>query len=121
MASLIGANVLGRRPRLGRPNRTTGAFATSYKTRVLPTFLTVVDDPTLKEVGGKRLVGNYGVDDGGVKAQPVTLVNSGMLVSYLVGREPIRDFPASNGHDRAGAGAFPSPSLGVLVVQRSDA
>jgi TldD protein len=121
IASLIGSNVLGRKPQLGRPNRTTGAFATSYKTRVLPTFLTVVDDPTLKEFGGKSLVGNYDVDDDGVKAQPVTVVNSGMLVSYLVGRQPIRDFPASNGHDRGGAGSFPSPSLGVLMVKSSDA
>jgi len=40
--------VLGRKPQLGRPNRTTGAFATSYKTRVLPNFITVIDDPTLK-------------------------------------------------------------------------
>jgi len=121
IASLIGSNVLGRKPQLGRPNRTTGAFATSYKTRVLPTFLTVVDDPTLKEFGGKSLVGNYDVDDDGVKAQPVTVVNNGMLVSYLVGRQPIRDFPASNGHDRGGAGSFPSPSLGVLMVKSSDA
>src|SRR6266852_2707332 len=47
--SLIGLNVLGQKPQLGKPNRTTGAFATSYKTRVLPNFLSVVDDPTLKE------------------------------------------------------------------------
>ncbi|MBV8513807.1 MAG: peptidase U62, partial [Acidobacteria bacterium] len=63
IASLIGANVLGRKPQLGRPNRTTGAFATSYKTRVLPTFLTVIDDPTMQEFDGKSLVGNYDVDD----------------------------------------------------------
>src|SRR5580658_5434218 len=121
IASLVGANVLGRKPQLGRPNRTTGAFATSYKTRVLPTFLTVIDDPSMKEFDGKSLVGSYEVDDDGVKAQPVTVVNNGLLVSYLVGRQPIRDFPASNGHDRGGAGSFPSPSLGVLVVKSSDA
>jgi TldD protein len=120
MASLVGTNVLGRRPQLGRPNRTTGAFATSYKTRVLPNFLTVVDDPTLKDFQGKSLVGNYDVDDDGVKAQPVTLVENGTLVNYLVGRQPIRDFPSSNGHGRAGAGAFPAPNLGVLVVKSSD-
>src|SRR5947208_16471178 len=49
VASLIGQNVVGRKPALGRPNRTTGAFATSYKARVLPNFLSVVDDPTLKD------------------------------------------------------------------------
>jgi TldD protein len=121
VASLVGVNVLGRKPQLGRPNRTTGAFATSYKTRVLPNFLTVIDDPTLKDFEGKSLVGNYEVDDDGVKAQPVTLVENGTLVNYLVGRQPIRDFPTSNGHGRAGAGTFPMPNLGVLVVKSSDA
>jgi TldD protein len=120
VASLVGSNVLGRKPQLGRPNRTTGAFATSYKTRVLPNFLTVIDDPTLKDFQGKSLVGNYAVDDDGVKAQPVTLVENGTLINYLVGRQPIRDFPASNGHGRAGAGTFPAPNLGILVVKSSD-
>jgi predicted Zn-dependent protease len=120
VASLIGYNVLGRKPPLGRPNRTTGAFATSYKMRVLPNFLTVVDDPTLKQFQGKSLVGTYPVDDDGVEAQPVTLIDQGTLVNYLVGRQPIRDFPSSNGHGRAGYGSFPSPNLGVLMVKSSE-
>jgi TldD protein len=121
VASLVGANVLGRKPQLGRPNRTTGAFATSYKTRVLPNFLTVIDDPTQKDFQGKSLVGNYDVDDDGVKAQPVTLIEKGTLVNYLVSRQPIRDFPSSNGHGRGGAGTVPTPNLGVLLVKSSDA
>jgi TldD protein len=121
VASLVGANVLGRKPQLGRPNRTTGAFATSYKTRVLPNFLTVIDDPTQKDFEGKSLVGNYDVDDDGVKAQPVTLIEKGTLVNYLVSRQPIRDFPSSNGHGRGGAGTVPTPNLGVLLVKSSDA
>src|SRR5260370_27914438 len=52
MASLIGQNVLGQKPQIGKPNRTTGAFATSYKARVLPTFLSVLADPTLKHFQG---------------------------------------------------------------------
>ena len=40
IASLVGSNVVGRKPQPGKPNRTVGAFATSYKTRVLPSFLT---------------------------------------------------------------------------------
>jgi predicted Zn-dependent protease len=121
VASLVGANVLGRKPQLGRPNRTVGAFATSLKTRVLPNFLSVVDDPTLHDFQGKSLVGTYEVDDDGVKAQPVTLVDNGTLVNYLVGRQPIRDFPSSNGHGRAGAGAYPAPNLGVLVLKSKEA
>jgi TldD protein len=121
IASLVGSNVLGRKPQLGRPNRTVGAFATSYKTRVLPNFLSIVDDPTLTDFQGKSLVGNYDVDADGVKAQRVTLVEKGTLVNYLVGRQPIRDFPVSNGHDRAGVGTLPAPTVGVLLVQSSDA
>jgi TldD protein len=121
VASLVGANVLGRKPQLGRPNRTVGAFATSFKTRVLPNFLTVVDDPTLRDFQGKSLVGTYEVDDDGVKAQPVTLVDNGTLINYLVGRQPIRDFPSSNGHGRAGTGTYPAPNLGVLLLKSKEA
>jgi TldD protein len=121
VSSLIGQNLLGQKPQLGKPNRTTGAFATSYKTRVLPNFLSVVDDPTLKDFQGKSLVGSYAVDSEGVKAQAVNTIENGMLANYLVGRQPIRDFPTSNGHGRAAPGSFPGPSLGVLVVKSSDA
>lgn len=120
-SSLIGANVLGRKTAPGRPNRTVGAFATSYKSRVLPQFLTVVDDPTAKEFQGHSLVGSYEVDSEGVRAAPVTLIDQGMLVNYLVGRQPIRDFPASNGHGRSAPGVFPQPGLGNLIVRPAQA
>ena len=119
VASLIGQNVLGQKPQLGRPNRTTGAFATSYKTRVLPTFLTVVDDPTMRDFQGKSLIGAYAMDSEAVKAEPVNVIENGMLTNYLVGRQPIRDFPSSNGHGRAAPGSFPGPSVGVLQVKSS--
>jgi predicted Zn-dependent protease len=120
VASLIGQNILGRKPQLGKPNRTVGAFATSYKTRVLPNFITIVDDPTLKDFEGKSLVGSYAVDSEGVKAQPVNVIENGTLSNYLVGRQPIRDFSSSNGHGRSAPGASPAPSLGVLVVKSSE-
>jgi TldD protein len=121
VASLIGNNILGRKPQLGAPNRTTGTFATSYKSRVLPPFLDVVDDPTLKEFQGKSLTGSYGVDSEGVKAQEVDIIQKGVLTNYLLGRQPIRDFPESNGHGRAAPAAPPTPSLGVLLVKSSEA
>jgi hypothetical protein len=121
MAGLIGGNVLGRKPQPGRPNRTTGAFATSYKTRVLPNFVTVVDDPSVKTFEGKTLLGSYEVDSEGVKAAPVTVVNQGMLTNYLIGRQPLRDLPVSNGHGRATPGGTPQPSLGVLLFKSSEA
>ena len=121
VATLIGQNVLGQKPQLGKPNRTTGAFATSYKTRVLPNFLTVVDDPTMKDFHGKSLVGSYAVDSEGVKAQAVNTIENGVLSNYLIGRQSIRDFPASNGHGRAAPGLIPGPSLGVLLVKSAEA
>jgi predicted Zn-dependent protease len=121
IASLVGSNVVGRKPQPGRPNRTVGAFATSYKTRVLPSFLTIIDDPTLKDFQGHSLVGSYDVDNEGVKAKTVNVIENGMLNNYLVGRQPVRDFPASNGHGRAAPGSFPSPSLGVLLLKSAEA
>jgi TldD protein len=118
--SLLGSNLVGRKPQLGKPNRTVGAFATSYKTRVLPTFATMVDDPSLKDFQGKSLVGSYDIDSEGVKAQTVTLVDSGSLTSYLIGREPIRDFTSSNGHGRAAPGAPPQPNPGVLIFKSAE-
>ena len=120
VASLIGLNLVGRKPQLGRPNRTIGAFATSYKGRVLPTFLSVVDDPTLQDFRGKSLIGSYMFDSEGVKAQSVEAIEKGILTNYLVGRQPLRDFPASNGHGRAAVGTPAGPNLGVLLLKSSE-
>lgn len=121
IASLVGSNVVGRKPQLGRPNRTVGAFATSYKTRVLPNFLSIIDDPTLKDFQGHSLVGSYDVDNEGVKAQSVNVIENGTLSNYLLGRQPVRDFPTSNGHGRAAPGSLPAPSLGVLLLKSAEA
>jgi TldD protein len=121
VASLIGNNVLGRKPQLGAPNRTTGIFATSFKSRILPSFIDVVDNPTLKEFDGKSLTGSYDVDSEGVKAQQVDLIEKGVLTNYLLGRQPIRDFPESNGHGRAAPASPPAPGLGVLLMKSAEA
>lgn len=118
MADLVGENILGRKPNLGQSARTTGAWSTNYKTRVLPDFLSVVDDPTIYSMEGKSLLGGYPVDDEGVKAERVSLIENGKLINYLMDREPIRDFPASNGHGRARVPANPpGPSIGNLIVK----
>jgi len=114
---MVGENVLGKRPKPGESARTVGDYASNYKSRVLPAFLSIEDDPTLKTFGGKTLIGSYHADDEGVPAAKVDLVEDGQLVSYLLGREPIRDFPESNGHGRAAPGQSASPGLGNLIVQ----
>jgi predicted Zn-dependent protease len=116
-ADLVGENILGHKPELGKNSRTTGAFVSSYKSRVLPDFLSVVDDPTIATYGGHALLGNYAIDDEGVPAQKVSVIEKGTLVNYVLGREPIRDFPTSNGHGRARVPTNPAgPSLGNLFV-----
>ena len=115
---LLGQNLLGVKPDLGQSARTKGALASSYKSRVLPEFLSVVDDPTLPSINGQDLIGTYEVDDEGVKGVRVSLIEDGRLVNYLLGREPIRDFPSSNGHGRAQLPQnYPGPSLGNLIVR----
>ena len=114
---LIAPNVLGKRPAPGRPARTTGAFASSLKGRVLPDFLSVVDDPTVEKFGGQSLSGSYRVDDEGVQVAPVTVVNNGELMNFLIGRQPIRDFPASNGHGRAAGSGTTAPAPGNLFIR----
>jgi TldD protein len=120
MLTLVAGAVTATRPKLGTEARTNGPFASSYHARVLPEFLDVVDDPLLKSYNGKGLVGAYDVDDEGVPAQSVKLIVAGKLENYLVGREPVRDFPQSNGHGRAGIAGPPGPSIGVLQVTAKD-
>lgn len=116
MYALLANSVTATRPALGTEARTNGAFASSYQTRVMPAFMDVVDDPALKEYEGKGLVGAFDVDDEGVPAQTVNLVSDGRLVNYLIGREPVRDFPQSNGHGRAGLTGSAHPEIGVLKI-----
>ncbi len=113
---LLGTAVTAARPPLGAEARTIGAFASSYQTRVLPEFMNVVDDPGLKSYGGVGLVGAYDIDDEGVPAQAMKLVSSGRLENYLVGREPVKDFPQSNGHGRAGIAGPARPWMSVMKV-----
>jgi TldD protein len=120
ITELVEPNVLGRKPPLGENARTTGKWSSSYKSRVLPDFINMFDDPTISTISGKPLFGNYTLDDEGVKAQRVSLIEKGQLVSYLMGRQPIRDFPASNGHGRAAATAAPAPHPGNLVLESTD-
>ncbi len=120
VTELVEPNVLGKKPKLGENGRTTGKWSSSYKSRVLPDFINVFDDPTISTIAGQPLFGNYTLDDEGVKAQRVSLIENGQLVSYLIGRQPIRDFPASNGHGRAAATAAPAASPGNLVLQSTD-
>ena len=118
---LVAPNVLGVRPELGSSARTRGEFGSSYKSRVLPDFFTVIDDPKAKSMDGLTLAGSYDVDDEGVEAQTVTVIDKGVLTNYLLGRQPIRDFPHSNGHGRTPLYGAPRAQISNLIFQASSA
>jgi predicted Zn-dependent protease len=117
---LVASAVTATRPELGTEARTKGPFASSFHARVLPDFLDVIDDPSLKTFHGKTLVGAYSIDDEGVPAQTVKLIADGRLENYLIGREPVRDFPKSNGHGRAALTGPPRPAISVLDVRAKE-
>lgn len=114
-------NIDADRPEIGTTARTQGAYQSSFRSPVLPSFLTVVDDPTLRSFDGKPLVGSYSVDDEGEPAEPVTVVEHGKLINYLLSREPVKDFPQSNGHGRASLGGPAHAHAGVLMVKAANA
>jgi TldD protein len=90
-------------------------------TRVLPASVTLVDDPTLQELQGQPLLGSYDVDDEGVNAQKVSLVESGILKDLLMSRRPGPDFMYSNGHARSALLSDPVPLSSNLILQATDA
>jgi predicted Zn-dependent protease len=75
-------------------------FTKSVGKPILPEFLSVIFDPTRVDFQGVALNGTYSYDDEGVKARPVTVVENGVLKTFLMSRSPIDGFPQSNGHGR---------------------
>jgi TldD protein len=110
-------NIEADRPDMGTTARTQGAYQSSFRTPILPAFLSVVDDPALTHFDGESLLGAYKIDDEGEPAEPVTIVEHGKLVNYLIGREPVKDFPDSNGHGRAALGQAAHSRAGVILVK----
>jgi len=85
--------------------------------KILPKFLSVIFDPTLKELRGIKLSGYYKYDDEGVKARKVVVVNHGIFKSFLMSRIPIDNFPNSNGHGRRQAGYKAVSRQSNLIVE----
>jgi len=91
-------------------------FTKKINQLVLPPFLSVIDDPTLKELNGVKLAGSYDFDDEGVPAVRVEAVENGILKNFLMSRMPIKDFEHSNGHGRRQPGLMPTGRQGNLIV-----
>jgi len=94
-------------------------FARKVGEQILPTFITIVDDPTMRKLGKTDLLGYYPYDDEGTIAQRVTLVDKGVLRNFEMSRQPLLGFLQSNGHGRRQVGLPPVSRQGNLLVQSS--
>jgi TldD protein len=110
---VLGHRLEGHRQRDESEGQT---FTKKVNQTILPTFLTVVDDPTMKELNGVKLAGTYDYDDEGDPAQRVDAVDNGVLKNFLMSRMPITGFSHSNGHGRRQPGLMPTGRQGNLIV-----
>jgi len=121
-AELLGHNLaLVRKPLGARGGYSESELEGRLGARVLPDSFDVVDDPTQREWRGRPLFGAYDVDREGVRAQPVSVIEKGALKTFLLTRQPVHGFAASNGHALL-PGAFGAASAGVgnLFVSSSE-
>lgn len=111
----VGHRLEGERQNDDKDGRT---FKGQIGKAVLPFFLTIFDDPTRRALGPVSLNGYYRFDDQGVPAQRATLVDKGILRSFLLSRAPVQGAPPrSNGHGRSSPGRDPVARMSNLIVE----
>ena len=115
---VLGHRLEGQRQRGDEEGQT---FTKLLGKQILPPFMSVVDDPTLRDWKGQPLSGHYLFDDEGEPAQKVTLVDDGVLKTFLMSRLPVASFANSNGHGRAESGKMPTGRQGNLIVTSTKA
>ena len=113
---IFGHRIEGQRQKSDNEGQT---FTKRVNQLVLPDFISVYDDPTLKQSGGIDLNGNYSYDDDDVAAQRVTVVDKGILKNFLLSRSPIAGFEQSNGHGRKAPGYTSVGRQANLIVESS--
>jgi TldD protein len=93
------------------------ALSSKLGQKVASTLLSAVDDPLLEAGPGKApLFGAYQIDDEGVPARRVSLVERGVLKGLLMTRTPRKEITRSNGHARAPRFAGARARAGTLVL-----
>jgi TldD protein len=123
--AMLAGGMTGRAEPVGGGRRRfagVGSLDRYLNKRILPETFEVFDDPSVDQIDGLELAGHYEIDDEGVPAQRVTLVNEGKLQAMLMSRTPTSQFDKSNGHGRSLGigGGRPQASIGNLFVRASD-
>ncbi|MCY3884350.1 MAG: metallopeptidase TldD-related protein [Gammaproteobacteria bacterium] len=91
-------------------------FLDRVNARVFPRFLSVVNDPTLLEFEGNKLLGHYVVDNQGMPSRRVELISNGMLKALLTSRSPTKSFENSTGSSRGSS----TPAPGNLFIEAKE-
>ncbi len=126
LAELLGHNLALSRKPVTDPGNSGGAAASELEgrigSRVLPDSFHVVDDPTLKTWKGHPLFGTMEVDEDGVEAKPLTIIDKGVLKNFLLTRQPVRGFPSTNARARL-QGSYGNSVAGItnLIVESNEA
>jgi len=117
---LIADNVAGTpAPRTaggGEERSQSSEFADRLGQKVAAPLLMAADDPTRATAGKTPLFGAYRVDDEGVPAARVSLIEGGILKGLLMTRIPRKELAHSNGHARATRFSGPRAGIGNLFV-----
>lgn len=111
---IFGHRIEGHRLKYSFDSQT---FKTQVGNMVLPKYVNIYSDPTLKYYRGKAMFGYYPYDDQGIKSQRVTVVEDGILKNFLMSRTPIAEFNQSNGHGRSKIGKMPVSRQSNLIVE----
>lgn len=125
LAELLGHNLAISRKPVTDPGGAGGTMASELEgrkgSRILPESFSIVDDPTLKAWKGRQLFGTTEVDEEGVAAKPLTIVEKGVLKNYVLTRQPVRGYPATNGRARM-QGPYGNTVAGItnLIVQSNE-
>ncbi len=88
--------------------------------RVLPSSVTLRDDPSAKEFHGTLLIGGFAVDEEGVPAEEVSVAENGVLKELLMSRRPGPDSDKSNGHGRAASLNDAKPTMSNLFFSSAE-
>ncbi|MCZ6639038.1 MAG: TldD/PmbA family protein [Candidatus Dadabacteria bacterium] len=84
---------------------------------IIPPFLSIIDDPSMKNFNGTHLMGYYPFDDQGVPGERVVLIDKGILRNFLLSRTPVNGFERSNGHGRASYGRAPIARMSNTIIE----
>jgi predicted Zn-dependent protease len=114
----VGHRLEGERQNDDKDGRT---FKGQVGKQILPSFLSITDDPTRARFGDAGLNGVYAYDEQGVPAQKTLLVDHGILKGFLMSRAPVAGFSSSNGHGRSAPGQNPVARMSNLIVESSHA